>query len=259
MPVRRGFVLAAALLALAAAPAAGQSYLPKGSGPDATRYLPPPPVLGSPADKLDHAAFRATRRLKDGDRWVLATSDVQSSPAAMLADFSCAVGVKLDAANAPTLLALLNRANKDLRSVVDPPKDLYRRKRPFVGTRLPICVPVDDSLIASGSYPSGHSTTGWTVALILAELAPDRATEILTRGRVFGESRVVCGVHYPSDIEAGRTNASALVAALHSSPEFRADMDRARAELAAVRQAAAAQPDPAQCRLAEAAAARQPW
>jgi acid phosphatase (class A) len=33
------------------------------------------------------------------------------------------------------------------------------------------------------------------MGLILAELAPERATPILNRGRAYGESRVVCGVH----------------------------------------------------------------
>ena len=56
------------------------------------------------------------------------------------------------------------------------------------------------------------------------------------RARSIGESRVVCGVHYLSDVEEGRTNGSALVAALHSSPEFRADMEKARAEVAAARE-----------------------
>ena len=36
---------------------------------------------------------------------------------------------------------------------------------------------------------------GWTVGLIMAEVAPDRATEILARARAFGEGRLVCGVH----------------------------------------------------------------
>jgi len=77
------------------------------------------------------------------------------------------------------------------------------------------------------------------MSLILAELAPDRATAILNRGRAFGESRVVCGVHSPSAVDAGRTNGASLVATLHGQTAFRADLEAAREELAALRAKAA--------------------
>jgi acid phosphatase (class A) len=151
--------------------------------------------------------------------------------------FACAIGVRLNAANAPTLDRMLHRMAPDARAVVDPPKDTFNRPRPYVGVAgdPPICVPKTDSLAKSASYPSGHATVAWAWGLILAELAPDRATEILMRARAIGESRIVCGVHYLSDVEEGRTNGSILVAAVHSSPEFRTDMEAARAEVAAAR------------------------
>ena len=71
--------------------------------------------------------------------------------------------------------------------------------------------------------------------MVLAEIAPDRATQVLARARAYGESRVVCGVHNASAVDAGRTEASIVIAALHSSAEFRADLDAARTELAAAR------------------------
>jgi acid phosphatase (class A) len=174
--------------------------------------------------------------LKGDPRWSLATSDADLSPRAGM--FACAIGLTLDQTNAPTLQRLLSRVGIDGRGVVDPPKDSFNRPRPYVGVAgdPPICVEKTDSLAKSASYPSGHATISWTWGLILAELAPDRSTEILMRARAIGESRVVCGVHYVSDVEAGRTNGAALVAALHSSPEFRADMEKARAEVAAARE-----------------------
>jgi acid phosphatase (class A) len=80
----------------------------------------------------------------------------------------------------------------------------------------------------------------------MAELAPDRSTDILKRARAYGESRLVCGVHNLSAVEAGRLNASIVVAGLHGSPEFRKDMDVARTEIAAARRAGPA-PDAAAC------------
>ena len=95
------------------------------------------------------------------------------------------------------------------------------------------CAPVREALRNSGSYPSGHSASGWAWALTLAELRPDSADAILRRGREFGESRVVCGVHWPSDVVAGRMLGSATVAALHAREDFREMLQDSRAELSA--------------------------
>ena len=92
--------------------------------------------------------------------------------------------------------------------------------------------------------------------MLLAEIDPDNSAEIVARGRAFGESRAVCGVHYVSDVEGGRLTTTALVAALHGNTEFEADIAAARAELAKAR-AAAPKPDAASCPAAGALAT--PW
>ena len=78
------------------------------------------------------------------------------------------------------------------------------------------CDAPDAALAASGSYPSGHGAGGWAWALVMAELVPSRADAILQRGRDYGDSRVICGYHFPSDIEAGRVIAAAVIARLHA-------------------------------------------
>jgi acid phosphatase (class A) len=85
------------------------------------------------------------------------------------------------------------------------------------------------------------------VALILTELVPERSSAILARGRAFGESRVACGVHWLSDVQAGTLNGAAILAALHSSAEFRADLQQARHEIAAAGKHAATAPASATC------------
>ena len=96
------------------------------------------------------------------------------------------------------------------------------------------------------------------MGLILAELAPDRATEILSRARAFGEGRLVCGVHNLSAVEAGRMNASIVVAGLHGNAEFRKDLEVARQEVAAARKAGPA-PDPTACAKEAATVAINPY
>ena len=246
---------ATALLALTVAAGAAVAQAPQApkppsggylgaSAPDTYRILPQAPVKGTVRYDADRKAFKNTRNLKDTPRWALAITDVNQF--AMPKHMACALGVELTTQNAPKTMALLTKMAPDVSYATNHPKDIYQRKRPYLIDEGPICVNKDPALAASPDYPSGHATWGWAVALVLAELAPDRATEILIRGRAFGESRMVCGVHNMSAVEAARTNASALVAGLHGSAQFRADMDAAREEVAKARAAGPA-PDPAAC------------
>jgi acid phosphatase (class A) len=219
-------------------------YLTEATRPDTYAILPPAPVAGTSRYEADRTVFLQTRKLKDTPRWALAQNDVDQKK--ILQDLSCAVGVALDDKVAPKTYALTTRVNLDARAAVDRPKDIYKRQRPYLIDEGPICVDKTDDLAKSADYPSGHNTWGWTVGLIMAELVPDRATQVLKRARAFGESRLVCGVHNLSAVEAGRLNASIVVAGLHGSPEFRKDMDAARAELAALRAKGPA-PDAAAC------------
>jgi len=257
-PMLKPAVAAVALLLGAASPPSPPAggYLPGAAAPDTIRILPPPPAAGGARDQADRSLFRDTRALQDGPRWRLAQGDIDQ--AAILKDMSCAVGVELTAANAPQLIRLLQQIGPDVRKAVNRPKDFYGRKRPYLAGDGPICDARTSSLAASPDYPSGHSTWGWTTGLILAELAPDRATDILVRARAYGESRVVCGVHSLSAVEAGRTNASALVAALHGSAAFRADLNAARAEVARARRRGPA-PGAAACTAEQALIEKSPY
>lgn len=248
--VAAGLLVSAQAPAPSAPPAARGGYL-EGNPIDTVRILPPAPVAGTPRYEADRQVFRQTRALAGTDRWKLAQNDDNS--AGILKDLSCAVGVELTAANAPTLARMMPRVGRDAGRLTNLPKDTLKRQRPFLIDEGPVCIARPDSY----DYPSGHVTWGWSVGLILAELAPDRATDILVRARAFGESRLVCGVHNLSAVEAGRTNASVVVAALHGEPEFRKDLDLARAEVAAARKAGPA-PDPARCQ-AEAALLKSPY
>ena len=240
------------------ATSAPAGYLAAGEAPDSMRILPAPPAAGSGRMADDQAIFDKTRALKGDPRWDLATADADLKPDHGAADFACALGVTLDASNAPTVLSILKRTSLDARSVIDPAKDHYARPRPIVASPdAPICVAKTDDLMKSASYPSGHSTQSWAWGLILAELAPDRATEILMRARSIGESRIVCGVHYLSDIQAGRDTGAILVARLHASPEFRADLEKAKAEIAAARETPHVGPEA--CLVPDQAAAHPPY
>ncbi len=233
--MRSIFLLPLAFLALAAAPAerSPPGYLAAGAF-DLLQVLPPPPAKDSPRDAADRAIFKATRALLDTPRGALATNDVATSPADMMRDFSCAVGVALTPANAPALRALVVKAGVDTSDQTNAAKRHYQRLRPFLIDPGAVCQSRDE-LAKSFDYPSGHTTWGWTWATILTELAPDRATPILARGRAYGESRIVCGAHNESAVEAGLISASATMAVVRAQPAFKADLEAARVELDALR------------------------
>jgi acid phosphatase (class A) len=130
----------------------------------------------------------------------------------------------------------LRRSLTDFAQSTSPTKTKYQRARPFTVNAAPICTPaLEGRLRNDGSYPSGHVAIGWGWALILAEVAPDRTDAVLARGRAFGQSRVVCNLHWMSDTDEGRVMGAATAAKLHDQAEFLADLAAARAEVAAAR------------------------
>jgi len=150
--------------------------------------------------------------------------------------FSCALGVPITEQDMPHLYMLLRRTLADAGLSTYTAKNQYQRRRPFMKNNKPTCTPDEEAhLRKDGSYPSGHTAIGWTWALILSEIAPEKTDAILARGRAFGESRVICNVHWHSDVVEGRFVGAAAVARLQADPGFRAEMKAAKAELAVVR------------------------
>lgn len=226
------------------APGLLAGYLPREALPNSLALLPAPPSAGSPAFAADEQVYRSTRSLREGPRWALAIRDAELRFPQAAATFSCAIGAQISQAATPRLYVLLRRVLTDGGLATYAAKNHYRRERPFVANKDASCTPQEEaSLSKDGSYPSGHSAVGWTWALVLAELAPERANEMLQRGYAFGQSRVICGVHWQSDVDAGRVVAAGVVALLHADPAFMSDMDAAREELADVRAKGAAAGD----------------
>lgn len=215
-------------------------YLAREALPDSLALLPPPPTKGSAAMKRDEEARKAARKLRGTPRYARATSDAVIGFPQIPDDFACAMGLPIAKDATPKLYALMGRMLIDVGLSTYGAKNKYQRTRPFVVHKEATCYPKDEALLRNdGSYPSGHSAIGWGLALVLAELNPDNANALLQRGRDFGQSRVVCDAHWQSDVEAGRAIASATVARLHGDAAFRADMDAARGEVAAAKQAGA--------------------
>ena len=233
-------------------------YLGKAEMPDVSSIVPPAPAAGDNRFTADMAIFHSTRSLEGSPRWTLAQSDDNVSLAGLYQAFSCSLGTTITRDNAPKTNALITRANADAGSAANLLKQLYQHKRPFQVDAGNVCVSPQGraALERNPDYPSGHTAASWEVGLVLSELAPDAATAILARARAFGQSRVVCGVHNASAVEAGWMTATSIFAAQNALPAFRADLETARPELAALR---ANSPKPQGCALEQQALSKNPY
>jgi len=222
----------------AAAPAKAVGYLAKADVPDSLLLVPPPPADGSPGMALDQAVSAQALAFHGTRRFAQATADAELSFPAGANQFACALGVPVDLERTPHLYRLLERSRIDASAATRAAKNQYQRPRPFTRNGEPTCTPEDEAeLRHNGSYPSGHSAIGWAWALILSEVDPSHADALFDRGRNFAESRLVCNVHWQSDVLEGRHMGAAAVARLHDNAQFRDDLAAARKEVAAARAA----------------------
>jgi acid phosphatase (class A) len=251
-PVLRPFLTAAVLVALAGCTTSGArttaveasvttkavGYLQPDAVPASLALVPAPPAAGSAGFALDEQVSREARALRGSPRFAQAHTDAELGFPAGANQFSCAIDMDVDAVKTPALYRLLERSRIDASAATRTAKKHYQRARPFMVNGEPTCTPEDEEgLRGNGSYPSGHTSIGWAWALILSEIAPDRADAIQLRGRNYGESRLVCNVHWQSDILEGRFMGAAAVARLHDNAAFNKDLLAARKEIVAARKA----------------------
>lgn len=193
-----------------------------------TRVLPPPPVKGSDIEKAELVDLHAIVASASPERLARAKWDDEHEDPAL---FDAALGVKLE--SLPKTWALLKSVQNEGDAAADVSKVYFSRSRPWaVDPTLANC-DAGKNANPLRSYPSGHSTLGYSVGFVLAQLLPDKATTILTRAADFAMSRKVCGVHFPSDTEASHVLGTIVAVKLLANPTFAAKLPAVRAELRA--------------------------
>lgn len=195
---------------------------------DPARLLPPPPAEGTPRAVADLAAVRQAIATASPERVAAAHWDDEHESPALLQP---TLGAGFDMAALPATAELLAIVQTDADVTASAAKKLFLRKRPWaVDAAVKTCDPDDKPL---SSYPSGHATLGYALALTLAAAAPERAQALLARAADYGYSREICGSHFPDDVQASEALATAVVGRLMLKPEFQAKLAAARAELRA--------------------------
>ena len=208
-----------------------QPYLTVDQLPDLIKCLPAPPAFDSPEFANDMMRFSWGKQQRlDKERAEIAKRDAVWSYEALLAEFNVPFGLTISPENTPEIWKLMITSLTTTDAMRVAPKAFYHRQRPFERFQDKMLTDEEADLAGEGSYPSGHTMRGWTAALLLAEINPAAADTIFARGWMYGESRVIVGAHWQSDVDASRVAASIGYAALHTSPAFCEQMAMAQAE-----------------------------
>ncbi|CAI1941384.1 acid phosphatase [Serratia entomophila] len=212
-------------------------FLQESQSIDSLALLPPPPAMDSIDFLNDKAQYDAGKIVRNTARGKQAYDDAHVAGDGVAAAFSNAFGVEITQQKAPELFKLVMKMREDAGDLATrSAKNHYMRIRPFAFYNESTCRPDEESTLSkNGSYPSGHTTIGWATALVLAEINPTRQGEILQRGYDMGQSRVICGYHWQSDVTAARMVASAIVARLHAEPAFIAQLQKAKDEFGSLK------------------------
>jgi acid phosphatase (class A) len=200
--------------------------------PNMLKWAPAPPDTMGAAFTYDIMQYMWGKEMRQNkERADIAIRDAVYSLECIAQEFSEPFGLTISEENTPEIWKLLRDAKATCENISGFPKYYYKRKRPFVRFQEPTATPqFEPELRRNFSYPSGHTILGWASALLLTEINPERADTILARGMMYGESRVIVGAHWQSDVDAGRLAAAAAYARMHTSDRFLEQMRRARQE-----------------------------
>jgi len=225
----RHIILVAAVLLFTAA-TLNADYLQSGK-PNPVELLAPPPAAGSAEDRADLEEAAAVSSAAP-DKLV---ARARGEDSLNIFHFAPAIGAWFQSGKFPKLETLIKQVEKETKTVTSTGKTYWKRLRPYHVDPARFNRAIEDEYYTDYSYPSGHSTRATVFALLLADIFPDKRDGILMKGRESGWLRVIGGVHYPTDVYAGRVLGQAIVRELKASPAFQADFESAKAEAASGR------------------------
>ncbi|HZV20871.1 MAG TPA: phosphatase PAP2 family protein [Hyphomicrobiales bacterium] len=188
------------------------------------KLLSPPPCETCEETKaeLDELAGLEQARTKEQEKHV--SQDLERSVARFLAG----ANIAFDAGELKKCEGFFLERRKEQKAAVDAAKNSFCRLRPFKtpGNRLH---PVDGALPDdSFSYPSGHAAYGATLGFLLAEMLPEKRAAIYNRINDYAYGRMIAGVHFRRDVEAGKLIGAAVSLAYLGRRDKQAEYDAAQ-------------------------------
>ena len=200
--------------------------------PDLIQCIPAPPDSLSYGFAYDIMRYQWGKTQRpDSLRADIAKRDAVWTFPALFAEFGGTFGLTISEESTPAIWKVMTRSLVTTDQMRVAPKAFYHRRRPFEVFHEPMLTGEEAALSGEGSYPSGHTMRGWTAALLLSEVNPAAADTLFARAWMYGESRVIAGAHWQSDVDATRSAAAIGYAYLHNNAEFQAEMALAKDEL----------------------------
>jgi acid phosphatase (class A) len=192
---------------------------------DLPALFPDPPAVGSAENDAQLAELHRIERTRTPAQVAAAKADEANENLFL---YSTVLGPSFTADALPLTAALGAHVKNEGSVAGGALKSVFARPRPYQTDKTlhPAC----DTTDVPNSYPSGHALTGYLDGLTLAEIVPEKRTQILARADEYAHQRLVCGVHYPSDVEASRRVAYVVFGYMMATPKFQHDLAAARAE-----------------------------
>ena len=219
--MRKTILLLALSLALPAAAKEGMHAV------DLVALLPPPPMAGSLTEQHELQTVLGVQATRTADDAAAARADTEHS----VFRFADVFGDSFKPATLPRTAAFFGRVADYDKAAVKSAKNYWHHPRPPVVS--PQVQPLAQEKPDDWGYPSGHATLGYSAAVLLSNMVPEKRAAIFARADLYALHRVVMGVHFPSDVEAGRLSGTVIGAELLHDPEWQADYEAARSELRA--------------------------
>jgi acid phosphatase (class A) len=205
------------------APASTQPTFLDASAIDLHALLGDPPAVGSAVQQVELAhilELQAARTPAEEKR-------CQDEVAVTVFGFTDAIGPWFTEKNLPITAQVMNDAYAQSKVFSKSAKAIWNRQRPpYDDARIKPCVSLD----TDGSYPSGHATRSMVWAHLLIAMFPDRTEAILARANQIGDDRVLAGVHFPSDVAAGKILGTEIARLLLANDQFKAEFAAAKFE-----------------------------
>lgn len=207
-----------------------RTFISQEEAPHLEKILPAPPSLNDPLFFNDWCQYQWGKSIRDTERGALAVKDADINTNYIMERYSPAMHRNLTKAAYPVLYELLDKAHTSEMLAGRSAKQYFARVRPYQQFKEPTSVPKDEGATDFTSYPSGHTHMAWLSGLILTSIDPEHTEEIMKVAYEIGQSRVIAGFHYQSDVQAGRLAASVTFARLCAVPEFMDMLQAAKKE-----------------------------